>query len=116
MVVQRHHTWRNIGEQTITITVRGRPLQVRQTFLRSPQTNLLVWHWYWLAGTYSSNPYMAKLVEVKNRLLKQRSDAAAIVIATDYNGSLTVAAERLQQLINDMLPSIETRLEAASRS
>lgn len=116
MVVQKHKIWRNVGEHSITVTVAGEPIEVRVTRLRSADTNLLVWHWLWIGEHYVSNPYLAKLYEVKTKLFGSRSDGAAIIVVTEYEDNKAPPAAALQQFLDDMLPSIETALNDAGGS
>jgi len=115
MVIQKHAVWRNVGERTVTTSLGARQVKVRETQLHSRQTSLLVWDWFWVDGRYTSNPYIAKLLEAKARLLGSSRSAAAIVIATPYEIQPEPAAERLQKFVNEMLPSIEATLHGASR-
>ncbi|MDX1251044.1 MAG: exosortase A [Gammaproteobacteria bacterium] len=114
MIEQKHPVWSNIGEQFITIPLNGHSVQIRQTRLRSPGMNLLIWDWYWLDGTYTSNHYVAKLIEAKNKLLGGQRNAAGIVIATTYEEKLEPAVAVLRDVVTDMLPSIEASLNDAS--
>ncbi len=114
MIEQKHPVWSNIGEQFITIPLNGHSVQIRQTRLRSPGMNLLVWDWYWLDGAYTSNHYVAKLIEAKHKLLGGQRNAAGIVIATTYEEKIEPAAAVLRDVVADMLPSIEASLKDAS--
>jgi len=113
MVVQKHKIWRNVGEQTITVTLAGKPIKVRVTRLRSPDTNLLVWHWLWIGEHYVSNPYVAKLYEVKAKLFGTRTDGAAIIVVTEFEDKEAPSAATLQRFLDHMLPSIEATLNNA---
>lgn len=115
MIEQKHPLWSNIGEEIITIPLNGHSVQIRQTRLRSPGMNLLIWDWYWLDGTYTSNHYAAKLIEARNKLLGGQRNAAGIVIATGYEEKIEPAAAVLRDVVAGMLPSIEASLKDASR-
>ncbi len=115
MIPQKDARWSNIGEKKIIISLAGQPVEVRQTQLRSVDENLLIWDWYWLDGTYTSNPYIAKLIEAKGKLLGKQRNAASIIIATRYDEATQPAAAVLQEMVRAMLPAIEESLQRASR-
>lgn len=114
MIPQKNPVWSNIGESKITISLNGQPVEVRQTKLRSANMNLLIWDWYWLDGEYTSNPYTAKMIEAKGRLLGRQRNAAGIVIAARYEDKIEPAEIVLQDMVNKMLPSIEASLKQSS--
>lgn len=115
MIPQKDPHWSNIGEKKIVISLAGKSVEIRQTKLRSEDENLLIWDWYWLDGTYTSNPYIAKLIEARSRLSGKRHNAAGIVIATRYDEKIQPAAIVLQEMVATMLPSIEASLQQASK-
>lgn len=114
MIPQKDARWSNIGEKKIVILLNGKSVEVRQTQLRAADENLLIWDWYWLDGTYTSNPYIAKLVEIKGKLLGKQRNAASIIIATRYDETTQAAAAVLQEMVTTMYPSIEESLRRAS--
>jgi len=115
MIPQKDARWSNIGEKNIVISLAGQPVEIRQTQLRSAGENLLIWDWYWLDGTYTSNPYIAKLVEAKGKLFGRQRNAASIIIATRYDERIQPAAAVLQEMVTAMLPAIEASLQQASK-
>jgi exosortase A len=46
----------------------------------------LLWYWYWVDGRYTGNPYLAKLLQLKVKLIGGQSAAAIITISRDYAG------------------------------
>jgi exosortase A len=114
MVRQKHPIWSNVGESGRSAIVNGKPLQIVQTKLKSPTLRLLVWNWNRIGDTFTTNNYLAKLLEAKARLLGQNDDAAAIILASPYSDKLESAAGVLQEFIGDMQPAIETSLKRAA--
>lgn len=115
MVMQKHPVWSNVGEKPRAISLRGRDETIQQTLLRSPDKRLLVWNWNSLGGTYTVNPYLAKLLLAKERMLGQQDDGAAIIIAAPYEDTPEPAAMALQAFIRDMLPAIQESIVRVSR-
>jgi exosortase A len=115
MVRQKHPVWNNVGEKQHTISLHGKSESIRQTLLRSPDNRLLIWSWNNLGNTDTTNPYLAKLLLAKSKLLGQPDDGAVIIIATTYEGLPESAAPILQSFANDMLPAIDASLNEITR-
>lgn len=115
MVTQKHPVWSNIGESRRTIKTAAGGMEIQQTRLRSASQKLLVWHWNWLNGEHTLNPYLAKVLEAKAKLLQAPDDAAAVIVAAPYEDKPEQAATVLEEFARDMSRSIEASLEAAAR-
>ena len=63
--------WRNIKEDTRVISLGSQQETINQNQLQSPSTKLLIWRWYWLGEEKTANPYLAKAILAKNKLLGQ---------------------------------------------
>ncbi len=116
MIVQKHERWHNVGETVRAARYPDGEGRLIETRLRAPDQRLLVWHWNWLDGTRTVNPYVAKLVEARTRFFGGWNDAAGVIIATPYDERPEQAAATLQAFIQDMLPAIEATLDQASGS
>ncbi|CAH1193181.1 EpsH [Candidatus Nitrotoga sp. BS] len=110
MIQQKHPVWNNVGEGSRIISLRGKNETIQQTLLRAANNRLLIWSWNSLEGTYTTNPYLAKLLLAKAKLSGQRDDGAVIIIAAPYEGTPEAAALSLQTFANDMLPAIDGSL------
>ena len=88
--------WRAVSVESAQAMVNGESLSVDRIVLRSHDRTMLVWSWYWVGGEYTSNPYFAKLLELKSRLLMEQKGSAVIALAVDVkNGNHREAAETL---------------------
>ena len=114
MVQQKHPDWANVGESRRREDLGKGPVNIRQTQLRSVGQRLLIWDWFRISGHDLSNPYFAKLLLARDKLLRRGDDAAAIVLATPYDERTDVAQETLRQFVREMLPSIEATLADAA--
>ena len=110
MVVQKHPIWSNVGESRRKEDFGKWPLNIRQTQLRSFGQRLLIWDWFHISGFQLTNPYLAKLLFARNKLLGRGDDGAAIIIATAYEDDPEGAAETLREFVRDMTPSIDAAL------
>lgn len=105
--------WARIGESLRSEDLRSGRLELRQTRLASAGGRLLVWDWYRIAGRDLSNPYVAKALLARDKLLRRGDDSAAIVLAAPYEASPEAAAETLRLFLRDMLPAIDAALGSA---
>ncbi len=105
--------WRNVGEDTRNISVDSRQETINQNQLHSPSTKLLIWRWYWLGEESTANPYLAKIILAKNKLLGRGDDGAEIIIATRYEETPDEAVPVLQGFVGDMMPTITEGLRSA---
>jgi EpsI family protein len=110
MVVQKHPVWSNVGELRRKENLGMEPLSIRQTQLRSTPQRLLVWDWLFISGFELTNPYLAKVLFARNKLLGRRDDGAAIIVATPYEAEPDEAADTLRQFALEMTPSVEAVL------
>jgi exosortase A len=110
--------WRKFASsEQKPIGVPGLAIDVKKTRLYSSKREILAYNWNWFDGQYMFSPYLAKLLELKSKLLGKQLPSAAIVIFTDYREEDEAAEQALQSFIADMLPAIEHELnEAATRN
>lgn len=115
MVKQKHPVWSNVGESTRVISLLGKNEAILQTKLRTPNKRLLVWSWNSIFGIDTINPYLAKLLLAKARILGQQDDGTAIIISTSYEETLESAESTLNSFIQDTLPTIQQSVSKVSR-
>lgn len=109
--------WRIINETKSSIKIDSRNIEVRQTQLKSLETNLLIWRWYVLGkNEETASPYIAKIILAKNKLLTGEEGGAEIIVAAPYNVNPDEAESVLKQFVTDTLPGISSGLAELSRS
>jgi EpsI family protein len=113
-VRQEDETWRQVGRLPLKLSLAGQSMPVNQISLSSQQQRLLVWQWYWIGGSHTNNPYLAKLLEAKWRTLSGKRDAAGIMVYAEYLAKPGESASVLEQFLLDMLPSLEASLHGVS--
>ena len=117
LVSSSDEMWRNVGEKRRTVDLGGRQLAAVEASLSSARAErLLVWRWYWVDGQFVVNPYWAKLLQAKSKLLGRGDDGAFVVVYASFTDRPTAAKELLRAFIRAMLPAITTSLEHASRN
>ncbi|MDQ3185428.1 MAG: exosortase A [Pseudomonadota bacterium] len=105
--------WYNVKEGTRRISLGSQQETVNQNQLHSSSAKLLVWRWYWLGEEKTANPYLAKFILAKNKLLRRGDDGAEIIIATRYEEVPDEAVPILQGFLGDMMPAITIGLQNA---
>jgi exosortase A len=111
----RDSPWAKTGESLHSEEFPTGTMGLRQTRLRSAAGGLLVWDWYRIAGQDLSNPYMAKALVARDKLLRRTDDSAAIVLAAPYETRPETAAETLRLFTREMLPAIDYALRVAAQ-
>ncbi|RMD63215.1 MAG: EpsI family protein [Alphaproteobacteria bacterium] len=92
--------WERIGSGTIVATLDGAPVTLATLRARRADRQRLVWYWYWVDGRFTSSPYVAKLWEVKAKLLGGERRAAVVAIAADYQDTPGEAARILRDFLD----------------
>lgn len=105
--------WVKIGESLHSEDLPGGTVELRQTRLRSAEGGMLVWDWYRIAGYDLSNPYLAKALVARDKLLRRSDDSAAVALAAPYEGRPETAADTLRVFAREMLPAIDQALREA---
>ena len=107
--------WTKIGESLHGEELPIGRVELRQTRLRSAAGRLLVWDWYRIAGHNLGNPFMAKALLARDKLLRRGDDCAAIVLAAPYEARPETAADTLRVFTREMLPAIDDVLRVATQ-
>jgi len=110
LIPQKHPVWKMPGERKVSVDLAGQPTVVLQGRLQSARQNLVTWRWYRIGDLYTSNDYLGKLLEAKEKILGGSTDEAGIVVATAYDDDAETGAKALQRFVNVMLPFLEKSL------
>ena len=113
LVAETGSNWHSIKEYTRVISLGSQQETINQNQLQSPSTKLLIWRWYWFGEEKTANPYLAKAILAKNKLLGRGDDGAEIIIATRYEETPDEAVPVLQGFLGDMMPTITKGLQNA---
>ncbi|SIS47623.1 exosortase A [Neptunomonas antarctica] len=105
--------WRVAGQKPVSISLGSHRVDVDQTLLKGPNSTLLIWSWYRVGDYYTSNKYIAKLMEGLARLTFDRQDAGKITVAIqlDKEGQEAERATLLQSFLTGILPEIENTVD-----
>lgn len=96
--------WARASGRTIKTAIAGTPAPAEQLRLAARGRQRIVWYWYWVDGRLTSNPYVAKLLEVKAKLLSIEEAAATIAVSTEYIYEPDEAQVRLARFLQAVDP------------
>lgn len=105
--------WQRAGARRAEAVIEGKSMMVLQTRMLSREAARIVWHWYWVGGEFTASPYVAKLLEIKAKLLRGTEAAAVITVAADYDTTPAQAVATLQRFF-ESAPAIRPALESAA--
>lgn len=110
MVVQKDPVWAQIYQAGGTRDLGLGAVEIRETRIQSAGQRLLIWDWFRIAGRDLSDPYVAKLLLAREKLLGESDGGAAIILATPYDERPGGAEDTLRRFAREMLPSIDATL------
>lgn len=116
LIPQKHPVWKMLDQYPIKISTGQELFSVKRSRLSSTGQKLLVWHWNWVSGQHTSNDYLAKILEAKDKLLGAPVDAAGVILVTEYDESPAEAERLLQKFVNELFSSLDKSLQTASNS
>jgi exosortase A len=93
--------WITAAAGTATVQVEDQPLLVRYTRSVRGGAGHLVWYWYWVNGQFTGDPYLAKLLETKVKLLGGETASAVIAVSTEYADVPSNAEKTLRGFVSD---------------
>jgi len=104
--------WRSLETRHQTVDLKGTPLRVSALTITSGARQRLVWRWFWVDGTLTSNPLLAKLLEARANLLWGDTRAAAILLSAEFQSEKGRTDARLRDFL-ETGPDIRRMVEGA---
>jgi len=112
-VDNRDAGFRQIGSSGRVEDIRGQQLALRETLVKGPAGNYLVWHWTWIDGRFLANDYLGKLRQAQAKLMMHGDDGAAVSVATPVGENADSARATLRAFLEANLAPLQATLEAA---
>jgi exosortase A len=109
---ERHRRSLSGGLVDAPLGVAATPVQATHVIDRRAG-NLTAWHWYWIDGHITANPFAAKAYLARARLAGRGDDSAVVVVYTGRGALRDTSARTLAGFLSDMWPSIEQALRQA---
>ena len=108
---------REVSTEPRTETVAGRTFTLSETVLTDgvAGARTLVWHWYWIGGELTTNNYVGKLLQAKQKLLTGSGDGAVLMVFSQYDGNPDNARRALREFLNGNLAALDKALAANRR-
>ncbi len=106
--------WNTAAAGTASVQFEDEPLSVRFTRSVRGGAGHLVWYWYWVDGQFTGDPYIAKLLETKAKLVGGERGSAVIAISADYANDAS-DAEKALRAFSPALRGLAAELSEASR-
>jgi len=110
LVGPKDHEWAAVATSHRALVSGPFRVRVNETSLRGTAQQLLVWDWFWVAGQYTGNPYLAKLLQAEARLMGKGDDSAVIIVYSPFDIGPERASAALQAFLSDALPALEKSL------
>ncbi|NHZ77997.1 exosortase A [Massilia sp. CCM 8695] len=107
--------WRTITTVVRDEAIGARGLRLRESSMSGPSGKMLVWHWYWIDGSTTSNDYAGKLLQIRQKLLHASDDGAAVMIFAPYDENPEPARVAMRAFLKGDLAAIEAALAANTR-
>jgi EpsI family protein len=107
--------WHNVDSARRVETVAGRQLTVRESSLVGPRGRLLVWNWYWVDGHHTSNDYLGKLLQIRQKIFSGSEQGAALMLYAAYEEKPDAARAALRAYLGDNLARLDAALESNKR-
>ncbi len=107
--------WAESQRDEKTLIVEGNMVRLHEKILLSGEKTRIFWYWYDLNGFITSNTYIAKLVQTRNRLTGNEHCDAVVALMADVKDDRDKTIENLQHFVNDMYPAIQTNLAEVRR-
>jgi EpsI family protein len=103
--------WKSRGERDISVDRSG-TLRVKETRIQSEDGRTkIVWQWYYVNGSRTSNDYMAKILNVMGTL-RRHPGIAVVVVAADANENIETARSLLMRFVADAIGKVERGIDA----
>ena len=93
-----------VGKGSTAAVIAGVTTSVRYQRIFVDGRGRIIWYWFWVDGRVIGDPYLAKLLEAKAKLLGGRQAAAVVAIASDYRGDPERAESALRDFARDSGP------------
>lgn len=94
--------WREVATGFRKAKVGSDQLLIRYTRAEAATGGQMIFYWYWVDGKITGNPYWAKLLQAKTKLLGGDQSSAIIVAKSDYSQSPEQANQALENFVGQL--------------
>jgi exosortase A len=111
IVSQLGEKWKKIRSSV----VQNSENYVSETEIRWNNRDILIWHWYKIGEYMTPDPYIAKAIDAYNYIVKGRTDAAMITLATRINDNTDTARQRIQDFWHEAHIPVNSSIEELAK-
>jgi exosortase A len=117
ITLDKHAEWRRGWERERVVSLPQGDERFWETDASKPGRRLLLWHRFWSGGEYTTNPLVAEVLALRQRMQRGRDDAALVVLLAPYAAasSLPEATATLADFYAIAGPSLDSLLVAAAK-
>ena len=108
-----HDAFHEVRSALRTEQAGGRSIGLRESVMRGPGGQFLVWHWIWIDGRAVTSQYVGKVLQARDKLLFRGDDGAAVMVHAAYSENPDEARAALRSFLDANLAAIEASLERA---
>lgn len=112
ILMNKDPAWTFAGYGSKATSFGQQTVEVRSTEIRNPEHRVLVWHWYWIGGRWTSSDYVGKAYLALAQLMGQGDDSAMVAVFTSSVADhREVAEEKLSRFVQAAAPQIGSALQ-----
>lgn len=104
-----------VGKGSLDARLGDQAASIRYQRISWGNRGRVIWYWYWIDGKLIGDPYLAKLIEAKVKLLGGQQAAAIIAIAVDYRSDRDAAEKTLRSFARQSGATLAQALAEAAR-
>ncbi len=102
LVSQDNHIWSIKDASKVNLSINSEVFTGKQSVIKSRGDNLLVWQFYRVGNFYTSNNYIAKLLEAMLLITTLEKNGSYIILSTDFEVSKESAINNMNDFILDI--------------
>ena len=110
---EKINAWSVTHESNRPLRGKIEPRIVRESQLRWGNHHMLAWQWYSIGNSQTANPYVAKLLQAKQRFLDKKDDSANIIIFAPYDAQSDEVSTMMENFLVQAATAIRSSLEQA---
>ena len=107
--------WKLIEARVQRVAVAAREIAVREAIIHDGSRSLVVWHTYWIDGSFTHSDYVGKLLQARQKLLMHGGGNAAVFLFAPMTGSSEAGRAVLRRFLEENLGTLETALSEEGR-
>lgn len=96
-------------------TVAGREIALHESIIHDGSRSLVVWHTYWIDGSFTSSDYIGKLLQARQKLLMRGGGNAAVFLFAPTTGNNEDSRTVLRRFLADNVHTLDAALSEEGR-